>query len=139
MTKKYVLIVSVSVLLVVVITLVFLHSRRNPYADRAQNMIESLKTGDYQNAVADFNPPLKYVVSSQTMGQQWSRLIAKYGPLKQYSIAGMRAENNPYKTDKYGLYIICKFERGTKVLVLKFDRNKQVNFLDIRDTAAGTR
>ena len=56
MTKKNVIIVSASILLIVAITLVFLHSRRNPYAVMALNLVGSLKTGDYQNAVADFPP-----------------------------------------------------------------------------------
>ena len=82
---------------------------------------------------------MKELLNLQKFRKAWSREIAKYGPLKQYSIADMGAENDPYRNNVYGVYITCKFERATKCMVVKFNRNRQVNFFDVRDTAAGTR
>jgi len=103
------------------------------FASKAQGVIESLRASNYQDAVKDFNTPLKEAANPQVLGQQWSRIIEKYGPLEEYSIIYAGATvNDP--SDIYAVYIKCKFHGITKYLVTKFDRYKQINYLDIRDT-----
>ena len=127
---KKMLIVSVSILLIVAVWLVFFRSTANAPAvlgqrsqilsDRAQNVFESLKAGDYQNATRDFNSGLK----AQIHGK-FDTLIAKAGPLKEYSITREGAiEDN--SNHIYGVYITCKFERGTLWGIVNFDRQKQI-------------
>ncbi|MCX6345386.1 MAG: hypothetical protein NT018_10010 [Armatimonadetes bacterium] len=129
MTKKTMLIVSVSILLIVVIGLVFFHSKPSAdpqFANPALNVIDSLNAGNAQNAVRDFNARAKAQINPELLAQQWSKAISLLGPLKSRVIT--RAKGQSDGVNIYSVYFTCTFEKGPPLYgVIKFDRQKQIN------------
>ena len=134
MAKKA-LIVSVSVLLIVVVGLIFFHSKLGPdpqFVNPALNVINSLNVGDYQKATRDFTPALKARMTNEWLSPKWSQAIAMYGPLKECVVTRVtRGESESGPNSIYGVYITYKFERGPLYGIVKFDRQKQISQFSI--------
>ena len=97
MTKKNVLIVSVSILLVVVIGLIAFCSLTNAPssgipADRALNVIDSLQAGDYKKATRDFADQTAPIFGRK-LRAVWPTVMAKAGPLKARTVACVEVVN----------------------------------------------
>jgi hypothetical protein len=129
MTKKSVLIVSVSVLLVVVIGLIFFHGGSDSViVGRALNVIDSLQADKYQEAERDFHSIIKAKLSPEALGQSWSKTIAKYGPLKKRVV--IRVDNR--FMENRCVEINCMFEKATLYGYIRFNTNDEVTGVSIR-------
>ncbi|MCX6345389.1 MAG: hypothetical protein NT018_10025 [Armatimonadetes bacterium] len=130
MTKKTMLIVSVSILLIVVIGLIAFHSSTNApnststpgsgiLTDQALNVIDSMQAGNYQQATRDFDSRIAPTFSQQ-LTALWPTVTAKAGALKSRTVT---------RVDGNKVYITCIFEKGNLYGVVEFgSTNKIVNF-----------
>jgi len=121
MTKKTMLIVSVSILLIVVMGVIYLHntSHSQMLAKRALNVIDSLQAGNYQQATRDFDLRAASIFGRQ-LPTLWPTVMAKAGALKSHTVT---------RVDGNKVYITCIFEKGNLYGVVEFDdTNKIVNF-----------
>ncbi|MCE5324396.1 DUF3887 domain-containing protein [bacterium] len=101
------------------------------YTDKAINIITSLNSGDYKNAVRDFPSNERKQINPQQLGQGWSELEKKIGPLKSYKVTDAKDQNERGFT--YAVYIECKFKKGKMYMVVGFDNQKQISRLSMSD------
>jgi len=97
----------------------------------AQNVVESLKAGKFENAERDFHRDLALLLTPKQFEQAWSKLTAKCGALQTYSIVKQGPEPN---SGRYGMCLACKFEKATKWMVIKLESTKQIYKFGIYDT-----
>ncbi|UCF04200.1 MAG: alpha/beta fold hydrolase [bacterium] len=91
-------------------------TREDELIGRATRFVELLRSGEYQEAVADFDETMKSVSPPGKLEETWKALIAQVGPLKRRT--GVRQE--PWK--QYELvFVTCEFERALLDIKVVFD------------------
>lgn len=143
MTKKTLLIISTSSLLIAVIGLVSFHGRPDSMiVSRALNAIDSLQSGKYPDAEKDFHPALRAMRSPEALGQEWTKTVAMFGPLKSRTVIGTHATTDTgghgtmptsYKTVELSL----QFEKGEVYAHVPFDSSMQIAGLMIDQRQIG--
>ncbi|MCX6345385.1 MAG: hypothetical protein NT018_10005 [Armatimonadetes bacterium] len=134
MTKKNVIIVSVSILLVVVIGLiVFYRGSDSMIVSRALNVIDSLQAGKDQEAQRDFHSKLKAMMPAEDLGKMWRGI----GPLKERTVVGTHVTDTSAGKGVPGKTVDLKvvFVKGTTDVTthvhIPFDTNNKITGLMI--------
>lgn len=87
----------------------------------ARDLISSLVSGEYEEAVENFDDTMKKALPTEKLQQVWDSLIAQSGPFVEQ--LGIRTE----KVRQYDVvFVTCKFEKAVLDAKVVFDGNKQV-------------
>ena len=87
----------------------------------AKDLVNSLASGNYKEAVENFDGTMKNALPVEKLQQVWDSIIAQSGPFVEQ--AGTRRE----KILMYDvIFVTCKFERGVLDAKVVFDGNKQI-------------
>ena len=135
--KKALIVISVSVLLIIMAGPIGFCGKPNDpdprFANSAMNVINSMKAGDYQNAVKDFNAPLRSKATPESLSKEWSKITNMLGPLKDCVITHGEPETGPDSI--YGIYFTCRFKRGMSVDgVIKFDADGKIAYFKMHNS-----
>lgn len=135
--KKALIVILVSVLLIIMAGPIGFCGKPNDpdprFANCAMNVINSMKAGDYQNAVKDFNAPLRSKATPESLSKEWSKMTNMLGPLKDCVITHGEPETGPDSI--YGVYFTCRFKRGISLDgVIKFDADGKITDFQMRNS-----
>ncbi len=125
MTRKKAIIYGVCTLLVVIVVglVLFLGKRGSAsdpklFAKRTMNVFDSLKAGDYENAMRDFNSQCRAQISPQQYGKLFEKMTKDFGPLQSYHIMSAQdIKNHRF----YKVEVMCIFERKKMAGLVMFD------------------
>jgi hypothetical protein len=88
---------------------------------QAKDLVSALSSGEYKEAVKNFDETMKKVLPAEKLQQVWNSIIAQSGPFVEQ--AGTRKE----KILLYNvIFVTCKFENAVLDAKVVFDHNKQI-------------
>ncbi|MEN6355828.1 MAG: DUF3887 domain-containing protein [Armatimonadota bacterium] len=138
--KRVAIIASVCILLIAAVGLVCLQGKRynhgnsgspeaKMYAAKALNVVKSLDSGDYKDAIKDFTANAKEDIDPRQFGDEWLQIEKTWGPFKSCEI--LNAEDEYEERDvAYSVCITCRFEKGTMRTVVDFGPQKQISYVN---------
>jgi dienelactone hydrolase len=92
-----------------------------PIETLAKDLVSALASGNYKEAVANFDGTMKNALPAEKLQEAWSSIIAQAGPFVEQ--AGIRR----VKILQYDvIFVTCKFEKGVLDAKVVFDGNKQI-------------
>ena len=115
------------ILMVILAAAAFMSQGAKPSADittSAQEVVQSMASGDFTSAEKDFDFTMKAVLSTKRLGQIWSQLEVQYGPFKS-RIGSREAQEAGFRT----VHVICRFEKATMDIKVVFDKNGKIGGL----------
>jgi hypothetical protein len=87
----------------------------------AKDLVSALSSGNYKEAVKNFDGTMKNALPAEKLQEVWNSLIAQSGPFVEQ--LGTRRE----KILQYDvIFVTCKFENAALDAKVVFDRNKQI-------------
>lgn len=95
----------------------------------AQQIVESLVRGDYQDIVQDFDESVAAMLTPEKLREHWDRVIEHYGPfIKQTEV----------RTEKYwkytSVFVVCEFGKSKINIKVTFSRSGQISGLWFLET-----
>ncbi len=92
-----------------------------PIETLAKDLVNSLASGEYKEAVENFDSTMKKVSPAEKLEEVWKSVIARSGPFVEQ--LGTRKEKIP----QYDvIFVTCKFENAVLDTKVVFDHNKQI-------------
>ncbi|MHC4571551.1 MAG: DUF3887 domain-containing protein [Planctomycetota bacterium] len=92
-----------------------------PIETQAKDLVNSLASGDYREAVENFDSTMQKALPAEKLKEVWNSLIAQVGAF---------VEQTAFRKEKIlqyeAVFVTCKFENAVLDAKVVFDRKKQV-------------